>query len=651
MKIQNIFILLFIFCFLTNFISSYDAIDYCDDSVINTFKGLQYVNPDDIDECNFTIGVNSYIDQYGTTFDPSRFQYESSGGGYYGVLQEIYSHYVLSNVDYDNFNVSFTSGTVDPIKIITEFDDITVGGVPNYLSYYNNTHLIYSSTTDYYIQYSNETYDSEYIAMRIDTSDNIQIKNIDGDDFISSDNINTSIFYDGTYTSKDNTAITNGVNINNMWQYWVTINNDYAPQYIMGYADPLKNYIVKTGSDNTDYRTTSISDNLCTAYLVGDEDLLQPELTYAPYMPLDNQQDGFVMSNWYSTDFSFVYLWNGTNHYVKDKTYGFWWFVPSFTCADFDTSVTVTMLKLPTAEYDEDLSATWNLPVVPLTPPSCLMEDENYSISTTLSKAQLNYVTVTWINGTNTTVTALDSETTKNYDFTFNTTPYTNLSEISYYINSQRVCRYSTDTTLLGIASLDVGDEYDWLTDIIFLVTIAISLFSPFFIIFSIVWNDVFLIVEPAFMGGIIILIAFTSSIIQYVGKGGNFSMKNFAFFTTFGILFIIYAMVNTGAGIDPETYNEFGDLMSRYSELRDVIDNPSPAGLLATSFSFILSLVSFFLFAPAHFVNFIISVIDSISPPIAEALYFFSPILIVGIYVAILSKGYELLANRYLEV
>ena len=657
-------LIFFVFCFVAFSFSAEYIIDQCPENVIKSFKGLEYVMPRDLSSCDLTLGVSSFMESSiytGSSIYASDIYYPKAIGEYTRIKPSstLGSAVVYFNIDWENLNINFSStGARIPYKVSTELDTKNPSGTginaESYINYYNETHIVMfrnaGASSEYvYIQFANATYESNFLYLVLE---------------------NYNYYITEPQRTGSNINSTSGIDLRGGVDYRRTFDESPDPEqtyiqysvtdgssanhvgYLMGVGNPLKNFIVSTPSSYKHNLYRTYTNGLCSAYIVGDEELIYPQLTYTPFNSGDSDGSGFAMASWYNPDYYYSYFWNNTATYIMDEYYGYWWFVPAFECDSYTTPITVTALRLgESALGDGELGGEWSLPVIP-TQQTCYYDGTNYSVLTKTPSSVSHLLQVTWLNGTNTTVSTEDSETTKSYAYTFNVSTYSNISEINYYIGDNLKCKHDFESkSIFGISTLEIPEGYDWLTFTIFILIIAISIYTPYFIVFGIVWNDLFTLISNELMGGMIILIAFTSCVISWISKGGSFSMKTFMFFAVFGVVFIMFTFTNTGADIDPEGYEGFSDLYTSYENFTDALNSPNPASMLVTSFSFLLDFIYFSLLAPVHFINFITSILMNLSAPIGTAFSIFSPIITIGTYALIITKGYEILADKYLEV
>ena len=641
-------VLLLTTVFSTNWddvVNGKDLIDNCPSNVIKEFHGLRYVNSNNIDDCN-TFGSSSWVDF--NFFDGSHIRplSISSNGSFFITVTTTSNNLIFyfTNVDWNDLDVECFYQL--PYTVYTEFDEQNIADYNDYgtISLINSTYLLVNNTfsgNNYEVQYGNSTYNSTFIGFG--NYGQLTCEEIPRTNLITNNTYPTPTF---------RPAVSIGDLHYTFSQYMFTDDaNTYAHVgFIEGMANPKVNFIVDTPDTFALYNYNTF-DGLCSAYIIGNEELLYPSLTYSPYQPSDADGSGFVMASWYNVDYDYIYLWNNTATYILDSYYNIWWFIPPFECEDIDTPITISALRLTEGGSDSEIGTEWSLPIIPKYATCVMLNSTNYTIDSSLSSSAVNTVYITWINGTNTTISSY-SETTADFSYIVETIDYTNLSQISYMVGDNEICRYESETTnILGLSTLDVPDGYDWILFTVLISVIAVSLINPYFIMFGLVWNDLFSLINPMLMGGMVILVGFVSSIISWSPTGTSFSMKSFTFFAVFGVLFIIYAFTQTGAGIDTSSFNGFDNLFEQYGKLTDTLSNPNPASMIVGGVSFILVLIEFFIFAPAYFVQFIVAVLMEISSPIGTALNFFSPVIILGIYATIIAKGYELLSNRYLEV
>jgi hypothetical protein len=644
-----------ILCFAFVYSAQEELISKCPEAYIHSFKGLSYVNPTDVKYCDLALGVNSWSDHMASSSSGTSPAYILN---YTIINNQTYNRFAVGyltnrlvylDVNWEDLNVSFYRR---PWRMETEWSGRTWGtaGTVSYnLTYYNSTHILMHSTTeDFYFMYYNGSKYSDYLEIGLSAG---TINQVDFTDIQRENDENTNSTFPAIEYRTAFSELTPRLAFG---QYMVC---DDQPQdhigYIMGRADPLDNYIVDTPDtyNHFDFMTFASAD-ICGVYLVGDTgyglELLNPSLSYTTYNPADPDGNGFVMASWYDPNTYYAYMWPNSPTFLIDEVYGYWWFVPPLDCIQ-GSPITANMLRITDFGEVEE-GGEWDMPTIPSSY-SCVIDDE-FKVKSTSPTSVSHIISIYSIDGENITVENLEYGT-NNFDYSF--TMLNNTVKVSHFIGTYKMCEWVNGTTsVFGIPSFTLPDgwlgDYNWLLATIFSVSIVVSLFMPYFIAFSLVWNDIFSVIDPYMMGSLIVLVGLVSAIISWT-PSKTFNLKQFICFAIFGVVFILYAFNSTGSGVDPASFSGFTELNSAYNSLNIILSNPDPASMLASSVSFILSMISFCLLAPAHIVNFVGSLLLTISAPIGNTFMFLKNIIILSIYAVVVAKGYEILSNRQIEI
>lgn len=652
MQFSRYLIGLFALLFLVTTVHSSLAIDQCP-SLVNQFKGLNYTTTSCLD-INETYYPSEYYgtDNYGEWSDFNYNPYYNSTHGRICLKQKTATSGVESKVkvnsptyevgkeydinseeaDLDAFSdgVSTTFGTVE--KQDARLESILI---------LNSTHL--NLTYDYSVatttlQYANSTYTSSisFYKKAATDYDNAECMiyphmNSTGDLSVKPpDSFNVQFDNKALPYDFKSFFYTYG----NVEYSWLPEQNDF--------------FLFDTGNfDSLDFDETNSKKQFCKAYLVGDDELLTPMITFTPDMSADYGK-GYVTTGLYDRGGDFAFIPNSTVTYIYDNTYHQWWLVPSFRCDSLKESATVVyMLRVPESEQG---IGTLDYPPMP-SQSYCGEKDDNYIINYTYNNDQKHIVT--WEecqNGTNCTVYSYNETTS---DFDYNHTIHNNTTSINYYSTTEQnlECSWSNDTSIFGMQQLNLGTKSDmnWIYQIIFVLLNGLGIAFPVFLIFPLIWNSAFAIIPKSIMGGLFVFEAIGGSIIRWQGDR---SLKQALFLVGFGVAYIGYVFVSgAGLAVDTPTGAEtyLTDVMTHWEgTVNTMVTEPSFTNMIIGTFTLVISLFKTLLFLPHTLLLFVQAILASMSPTLGSAFGTLVPVLSILIYGYIILKAYEVLSDKF---
>jgi len=368
--------------------------------------------------------------------------------------------------------------------------------------------------------------------------------------------------------------------------------------------------------------------------------LIKPKWTY-------NLQRGLMSYKAYSpVNFSQTFISN-EGYILIDEFYNCY-FVPPFTPSN--TSLVYTMTGYQVTCSVSNLPSTNNLvSFIPRTL-KCYAQNNSYSIYTLLDVSSSFLVIKTKTDNT----TQVEAYSGKEFNYT---TPLTNISSLDFKIGNLTKCYYQEGAILLtGFQSIyqSLPQEIKTEANKFFIVPVAllfmgVSVINPFATIGFVIFNDAYQVL-PKWITLVlsVFLIIMHILIVQRVNATLKVILFELVLLSSILILITSIAPSITNASISQFT-NKINDIRNTFTTLQTNTDIISI--ITSTIPTFLINVVVLLFSIPALVVNIFFEALTSISPSLASASSWLEMPIVVGVYIYLALKMYEIGRNTFQRI
>jgi len=389
--------------------------------------------------------------------------------------------------------------------------------------------------------------------------------------------------------------------------------------------------------------------------------VIYPYLYYAIVVPnksLSENTMGIYNSNIYLPSTTQINSYNNSIIYVYSREFSSWFLIPPF---NLDPSgIYIVNLVYDTGVFGVGQNGTnytggyTRISAVPELP---LLEMCNYINNTYYIRSEYQRTKTfqlnTWIN--NTFYANISSA------YSLNTNLNTvNISAIQFYVDGFKRCEWIANQTSLAIGNVDLRP--DMITTNIFfdvglILLVGLSAISPAILLPALAYNDFFQIIPITQMAFLTIFVAIISYITNW---GGNRNMKTMLCLMAMGIAMLTYFSIDTGGGYSMQYSSAYGNNTINVSSIdHDIkalsvvsqsgINWNSLAQLVSTGIQLIIDLLAFIIQIPALMLGVLSGLLFNLSPPLATAVSFFIPYLLIGLIGWLVLKAYDMFQKPYM--
>jgi hypothetical protein len=388
--------------------------------------------------------------------------------------------------------------------------------------------------------------------------------------------------------------------------------------------------------------------------------VIYPYLYYAIVVPNKAYSEatmGIYNSNIYLPSTTQINSYNNSIIYVYSREFSSWFLIPPFNLDPsgiyivnlvYDTGVFGVGQNGSNYTGYTQISAVPELPLLEM----CNYINNTYYIRSEYQRTktfQLN----TWINNT------FYANITSAYSLNTNLNT-ANISAIQFYVDGFKRCEWIANQTSLTIAGVDLRPDMPT-TNIFFdvglILLVGLSAISPAILLPALAYNDFFQIIPITQMAFLTIFVAIISYITNW---GGNRNMKSMLCLMAMGIAMLTYFSVDTGGGYNMQYSSAYGNNTINVSSIdHDIkalsvvsqsgINWNSLAQLVSTGIQLIIDLLAFIIQIPALMLGVLSGLLFNLSPPLATAVSFFIPYLLIGLIGWLVLKAYDMFQKPYM--
>ncbi len=423
------------------------------------------------------------------------------------------------------------------------------------------------------------------------------------------------------------TNITNNINT----QYY----NNISGQNLLIYFNKNNN-----SNNGSYYYFTSEPANPYKAYLLYGSSLITPQIS--SYYTNFNGMDPFIIPYRYNqTDLSTI-LYGNIATIVKDS-YGICYFAPPYTPSNYSLTYSISVYQTPCPSESE--SGYEGIITFPLLPNhiNCGTEGTQFISNITYDTDVLFETYITYANASVVYNSSLASSLFSNITLTNET------SIIDIKVNNRTRCYWNDETSVLGF-ELPFNDITNQLIGIpLLIVAVGLSMVNPFVFVFVFVVNDMFSLISIEMIFFLAIATGLMSFVANWNGER-NFKVLIILFLLASAYLVQVSTLAPTIAG------TELAELTILTEAIETLFSGISTGENLANIIvsilpTFLLNFIILVLKLPAILISIIFASLEAISPLAVAPLRYFEGALIVGAYVFIMLKAYEMGRNMFKSV
>lgn len=380
------------------------------------------------------------------------------------------------------------------------------------------------------------------------------------------------------------------------------------------------------------------------AYILYGGSLITPKWSVY-YMEYGNLNPFIVYKRYNPTTFSTT-LYSNVATIIKDNN-GACYFVPPYTPSDMETIYTLQAYLFSCEYLEEENNKIEEIISYPLLPSyiNCGRNGNDYKVNITYKENVIYETYITDINNIITYSTLNNKELNIIYEITNST------KSIEIKANGKTRCYWDNSETILGL-DLGLGDN-DLVKQLIgyplILVAIGLSMVNPFVFVFVFVINDMFSLILIEHIFFIAISVGLMSLVANWNGE------RNFKTLIILCLLATAYLVQVSSfeSDIAGAELTELSTITESIQTLFGGIEGSADLVVIITSVlpTFLLNLIVLILKLPAILISIIFASIGAITPLAITPLRYFEGALIVGAYVFIILKGYEMGRNMFRSV
>lgn len=388
--------------------------------------------------------------------------------------------------------------------------------------------------------------------------------------------------------------------------------------------------------------------------------IIYPYLYYAIVMQGKTNSEstmGIYNPNIFMPSTTQINSYNNSVIYIYSREYSSWFLIPPF---DLNPSgIYIVNLVYDTGIFGVGqngtnqtgytvISAVPELPVLEM----CNELNGTYYITSEYQTTKTFQVN-TWVN--NTFYANITSATQLHYQ-----TPTNNYSAIQFYVSGYKRCEWFANQTGLAIQGVDLRP--DMLTTNIFfdvglMLLVALATISPAILLPAMAYNDFFSIIPISQMAFLTIFVAIVSYIVNWYG---NRNMKTLLCLVAMGLAMLTYFSIGSGIGYNMQYSSAYGNssitVASIDADIKQLsvvsqsgINWNSLAQLVYTGIALIIDLLAFIIQIPALLFGVVLGLMFNLSPPLASAVSFFVPYLLIGLIGWLVLKAYDMFQKPYM--
>lgn len=378
-----------------------------------------------------------------------------------------------------------------------------------------------------------------------------------------------------------------------------------------------------------------------SAYLLYGGSLIIPK--WSVYFMTYGNMYPFITHKRYDAESYATTLYSNVATMIEDNN-GVCYFVPPFSPSNL-TSIYTLQAYLIQCDYleGESVEEVISYPLLP-NYINCGNNGTDYNVNI---KYKENVIFETYITRNNVVeyYSLNDNELITSYEITNQT------SLIDVKVNGKTRCYWDNSDTIVGL-DLGLGDN-DLVKQLIgyplILVAIGLSMVNPFVFVFVFVINDIFSLILVEHIFFLAISVGLMSLVANWNGE------RNFKTLIILCLLATAYLVQVSSfeSDIAGAELTELSTITESIQTLFGGIGSSADLVVIITSVlpTFLLNLIVLILKLPAILISIIFASIGAITPLAITPLRYFEGALIVGAYVFIILKGYEMGRNMFRSV
>ena len=375
-----------------------------------------------------------------------------------------------------------------------------------------------------------------------------------------------------------------------------------------------------------------------SAYLLtsNNQQIIYPKFSRYIYITNNQGTTDVIFINRFNNQTYATTLYSNIPTIIQD-TYGICYFIPPFTPSNSSQYITMT------AYQTNCESSIVNIPDLPLLPTltKCYTFNNTYIIDVKYDQEVL-FERTKIQNGIIDYYQATGKEYSENISLN-------NVSTIQLNANGKTRCYYTSDNSVLGLGSLQFPTLPSNLLGIpLILIATGISMIHPFAFIFVFAVNDVFRILTAE----AIFLLATGVGLFAFISNwGGERNLKALIILFLLASAYVI--QLHHYAAFDNDNIQALTNFTDSMTQLFGGIGSGDNLIAIVTTVLpiFLLNLIVLILQLPAIVIHIIFNAIYLLAPAMATYLGALEGALIVGAYVYIILKGYEMGRNMFRSV
>lgn len=384
-----------------------------------------------------------------------------------------------------------------------------------------------------------------------------------------------------------------------------------------------------------DFNTTGYARSM-KALIYYNSQIIKPLITYFPVLNL-------AYPNLYDQTSNVAFLRNNTVAYVLDSVTQNWYAIPAY--ASYDGSNT-TIYALSALYYPStSQSAPLNVTLMYLVK-DCYTNGKNFTWNIQAPSSQTFTQLYIYTDGTGKSV----SSTGLSYSGT-NDTTY--ISNITINAGTQLLCAWDNQTSALVpnfplLQSYNVTKTFGTL---VLVTTIGMTAVNPVAGAAAFMVNDMFQILNAAQMFSIFGMAAVVSMIINFKGER---TLKSLGIYIVIGLVFLAnYYVIGIAGGISSMAaeQSQLTAFSSSFNAMSSSLDTGNLWSFAVSATSVMINFGQFVLLLPAIIANALFNAISAINFNLFNAVKGFKDVIVIGVYLVLVFKLYEILANKFLKI
>ncbi len=416
-------------------------------------------------------------------------------------------------------------------------------------------------------------------------------------------------------------------------------NSNTFTDSILGVSSVNNFYVVKGGNTYINYQAKETINNPYNAYLLYGSTLILPK--YSIYL----SDMSIYYQRYNPTDFRTM-LYGNVATIVQDEN-GICYFAPPYTPANYSLtySISVYQTPCPSSEGGGGYEGIITFPLLP-----------NHITCGTNGNTYLSNITYDTDVLFETYITSnISGNLSVNYTSSLASSLFSNITItnetkiIDIKVNNRTRCYWTDETSVFGF-DIPFNDITNKLIGIpLLIVAVGISMVNPFVFIFVFIINDMFSLISVEY----IFFLAIATGILSFVANWNgerNFKVLIILMLLASAYLVQVSNFAPTIAGAElteltilTEAIETLFSGISTGENLANIIISVLP--------TFLLNFIILVLKLPAILISIIFASLEAISPLAVAPLRYFEGALIVGAYVFIMLKAYEMGRNMFKSV